>query len=105
MPIFGTLYEISSLFMEIYTMDTLGKRIKARREQLHMTQNDLANAIGLDSASKRTAISRLELNDRRVYSDILPTYAAALQTNVYYLLGMTDIADATDADILRILEQ
>lgn len=84
-------------------MDTLGKRIKQRREALHMTQDELADAIGLDSASKRTAISRLELNDRRVYSDSLPTYAAALQTNVYFLLGLSDNADMTDEEVIAML--
>lgn len=84
-------------------MDTLGKRIKQRREQIHMTQDELADAIGLDSASKRTAISRLELKGRTVHSDSLPTYAAALQTNIYYLLGMTDNADMTDEEILTTI--
>ena len=102
-PFFGGLALFIQFFTESNDMDTLGQRIKQRREALHMTQDELTDAIGLDSASKRTAISRLENNDRQVYSDSLATYAAALQTNVYFLLGLTDNAETTDEEVIAML--
>lgn len=63
-------------------LDTLGKVIRQRREQLNLTQEDLAHISGFD----RTYISLLERGKRNLSVLNLQVIARALQTKTSELL-------------------
>ena len=59
------------------------KRISLRREELHISQRQLAEMLGY---STRTYISRVELGNLPLAKERLPKWADALKTSVAYLL-------------------
>lgn len=59
------------------------KRISLRREELHISQRQLAEMLGY---STRTYISRVELGSLPLAKERLPKWADALKTSVAYLL-------------------
>ena len=59
------------------------KRISLRREELHISQRQLAEMLGY---STRTYISRVELGTLPLAKERLPKWADALKTSVAYLL-------------------
>lgn len=62
------------------------ERLRARREELGMTQSDLARKIGLTSQ----AVSAYENGVRRADGDIIAALADALDCSADYLLGRTE---------------
>lgn len=61
----------------------LGNKVKLRREQLGMSQEDLAFKMGYKS---RTSINKIE-NGRPVSQKIIVRLAEVLQVSVHYLMG------------------
>lgn len=59
------------------------KRIYLRREELHISQRQLAEMLGY---STRTYVSRVELGTLPLAKERLPKWADALKTSVAYLL-------------------
>lgn len=80
----------------------IGERIRIRRMQLGLSQGDLAAAVGYTSANKRSIVFQVEAGRNDVPATLLPAYAKALNTSIYYLLGMTDQSDWTDDHLLLI---
>lgn len=78
-------------------------RLKKRRLKVNMTMDDLAEQVGYTSASRRGIIYQIEAGKTEISLSRIPSYASALRTNVYYLLGMTDIDDLTDEEILALV--
>lgn len=68
-------------------MKTLGEKIREQREFLRMTQDELAEKVGLSS----NTIINYEKNKRVPMSDSLSLIARALKTKVSYLLGEDDV--------------
>lgn len=68
----------------------IGKRIKLLREELGLSQEELAKLIGYTSASSRSTINKVELGINDVAQSKLSKYAMALNTTVEYLIGITD---------------
>lgn len=68
----------------------IGRRIRGLREQLGMSQEQLANLIGYKSASSRSTINKVELGINDITQSKLPKYAAALHTTIEYLLGIDE---------------
>ncbi len=64
--------------MDIYN------RIRFRREQLGMSQEELAKKIGYKD---RTAVSRLEAGKRQIKQSMIQQLADALHTTPSYLMG------------------
>lgn len=65
----------------------IGNRIKARREELGMSQGDLAKKMGVS----RQAISKAESHDGNITTDKAERFAKALDISVAFLLyGETD---------------
>jgi transcriptional regulator with XRE-family HTH domain len=62
----------------------VGERIKARREQLNMTQDELAKKVGYTS---RSSVAKVEANANGMVQSKLILFANALQTTPAYLLG------------------
>lgn len=65
----------------------IGTRIKAAREERGLSQVDLAQALGFQSA---TAISLIESGDRKVTAGLLESLSDILHRNINYFLGQED---------------
>lgn len=64
----------------------IGQRIRARREELNMTQDELAKKLGYKS---RSSVNKIETS-REVSMKMIGMYAKALDTDVPYLMGWKD---------------
>lgn len=62
----------------------LYKRIKARREELNMSQEELAKLIGYKS---RSSINKIEIGENDIPQSKIKAFADALQTTPAYLMG------------------
>ena len=72
--------------MENYDSKILGERIKSRRKELRMSQEELGNRIGFTKSS----ISRIEHGDRTVSFENINKIATVLEVDQKWLLGWTD---------------
>lgn len=64
----------------------MGKRIRARREQIGMTQDELAARMGFRG---KASISRIESGENEVKTSMIPALADILETDVAHLMGWT----------------
>ena len=64
--------------------NNLANRIKNKRKELEMTQQDLANKLGISLMT----VLRWEKNERTPNTSMLPKLAEALNTSVEYLIGV-----------------
>lgn len=65
----------------------LNKRIKARREELGMSQEELAKKLGYKS---RSTINKIELGKNDITQHKIVAFAKVLQTTPAYLMGWVD---------------
>lgn len=65
-------------------MSTTGERIKNRRLELNMTQEELAEKAGYTS---RSTIAKLESEDRNLSQPKIKALADALKTTPGYIMG------------------
>lgn len=65
-------------------MTTIGERIKKRREELNMTQAELARILGYKS---RTSVYKMELGERGLPQKKIQQTAEALHTTPEYIMG------------------
>jgi transcriptional regulator with XRE-family HTH domain len=72
--------------MENYDSKILGERIKSRRKELRMSQEELGSRIGFTKSS----ISRIEHGDRAVSFENINKIASVLEVDQKWLLGWTD---------------
>lgn len=86
----------------------IGERIKARREYLNITQEELAHKVGYKS---RTSINKIELGLTRVSETTLVAISKALETTPSDLLGWDDglrnfdELDELEKDVVRALRE
>lgn len=66
--------------------ENIGQRIKKLREQTGMSQQDLADKLGV----LRPTISQMENGDRKVVAEELIKLSEILNTSVHYLIGLVD---------------
>lgn len=64
-----------------------GMRIKARREELGMTQDELAKKLGYKS---RSSINKIELGERKLTQSKIVDIAKALDVSPLYILGLEE---------------
>ena len=64
--------------------ETIGRRIRLRRDQLDMTQEELAQRLGYKS---KTSINKIELGKQEITQSKIPEFAAALGITVGQLMG------------------
>ena len=64
----------------------IGQKIRIRREELGMTQEELSKKLGYAS---RSSVNKVE-NSREISMKKLDAYADALETTVSYLMGWTE---------------
>lgn len=82
----------------------IGERIRIRREELGMSQEELAKAIGYKS---RSSINKIEIDGRGLPQGKVVAIAKALHVTPAYLMGWEE-ADSTaknDAEADWILDQ
>lgn len=65
----------------------IGARIKRRREELNMSQAELARKVGYTS---RSTITRIEREGNGISQDKIMAIAKALKTTPSYLMGWED---------------
>lgn len=66
---------------------TIGERIKLRREELGITQEELAQKLGYKS---RSSINKIELGGNELTQRKIKAIALALKTTPAYIMGWTD---------------
>ena len=66
---------------------TIGQRIKQRREELQMSQEELAHKAGYKS---RSSINKIELDIQQLTQRKIKAIADALNTTANYILGIDD---------------
>lgn len=71
-------------------MPDIGKRIKKRREELGMTQEELAFKLNYKS---KTTIAKIENGTNDIVQSKVVEFAKALQTSPAYLMGWIDLAN------------
>lgn len=64
-----------------------GERVKRLRKKKKLSQTELANILNFTSY---TSISKIENNERKIPGDLYVPLANALNTNVLYLMGVSD---------------
>lgn len=67
----------------VYNM-TIGQRIKQRREELNITQDELAKRLGYKS---RSSINKIELDIYNLKQSKIKAIADALQTTPGFIMG------------------
>lgn len=68
----------------------IGERIKARREELGMTQQQLADRLGYKS---KASINKIEVGKNGIAQKKIVDFANALQTSIEYLMEMDNDSD------------
>lgn len=79
-------------FWEDYDM-TIGQRIKVRREELNMSQEELAKRIGYKS---RSSINKIELDLYSLQQSKIKAIADALDTTPSYIMGWDEEASRNE---------
>ena len=72
------------------TNKEIGKRIRKRRLEIGMTQQELTEKMGFKS---RSSINKIEIGGRRINPERLEDFAKALNTSVEYLMGLDEKVD------------
>ena len=67
--------------------NTVGERIKAKRQELGYSQDELARKMGYKS---RSTINKIELGINDITQSKIIEFAKALETSVSYLMGWTN---------------
>lgn len=66
---------------------SIGQRIKSRREEFGMSQEDLAHRIGYKSKS---SINKIELDIQQLRQSKIKQIADALETTTDYIMGWSE---------------
>ena len=77
---------------------TLGEKVKARREQIGMTQEELARKMGYKSKS---SITKIEKGERDLPQSKIKQIADCLGTSPSYLMGWQREEPRIDMDMLH----
>lgn len=85
-------------------MSNIGERIKKRRKELGMTQEDLSNKLGYKS---KTTIAKIENGTNDIMQNRVIDFAKALHTTPAYLMGYSDLNEPNDisAKLQELIDQ
>ena len=75
-----------------------GQRVKSRREQLHLTQEQLASLLGYQS---KTSINKIEIGRNGIPQSKMRDFAKVLQTDISYLMGDYEIDEPDDMTVMK----
>lgn len=68
-------------------MSTIGSRIRVRREEMGLSQDELARRLGYKS---RSSINKIELDQRNLTQSKIKAIADALETTPAYVMGWNE---------------
>lgn len=77
---------------------TIGQRIKQRREELCMSQDELAKKIGYKS---RSSINKIELDLYNLKQSKIKAIADALETTPSYIMGWDEEDEKADFELIQ----
>lgn len=82
-------------------MKNIGFRIKTRREQLNMSQDELAKRLGYKS---RSSINKIEMGHQNLRQSKIKAIADVLETTPAYIMGWdgSDKPDNSRSTVLKI---
>lgn len=83
-------------------MSTIGNRIRKRREELGLSQDELGKRIGYKS---RSSINKIELGHRNLTQSKIKAIADALETTPSYIMGWEENNPQLNALIEEILKK
>lgn len=83
-------------------MSTIGDRIRKRREELGLSQDELGKRIGYKS---RSSINKIELGWRNLTQARIKAIADALETTPSYIMGWEETNPQLNALIEEILQK
>ena len=83
-------------------METVGERIKKRREDLGLSQMQLAIKMGYNN---RSAISRAETSGDDIGANRVKKFAEALNCTPAYLMGWKDVDFVVEDDDLEFFTE
>lgn len=72
-------------------MSSIGERIKEARENLGLSQPELAERLGMEPKKGRSTINNWELGANKVKDDALKALSERLNVSADYLLGLSDV--------------
>lgn len=76
---------------------TVGERIKKRREELELSQGDLAEILGVS----RQAVSKAELHNANITTEKVQRFAKALNCSEAYLMGYSDFLSEEEEETIN----
>jgi len=79
-------------------MLAMGRRVKAQREAIGLSQHDLAVKLGY---ANKSSISYIESGDREIPQSKMPAFAAALNTTIEYLMGWENVPRSRNETFTR----
>ena len=82
-------------------MATIGSRIRSRREELGLSQDELSQRLGYKS---RSSINKIELNQRNLTQSKIKAIADALETTPSYIMGWNESEQKNDVDKLKLFD-
>lgn len=83
----------------------IGQRIKKRREEIDLSQEELAKKLGYKS---RSSINKIEKDGQGIPQSKIKAFASALNTTPSYIMGweeMNDVMEDFDSHVANIIEQ
>lgn len=82
-------------------MVTIGNRIRNRREELGLSQDELAKRLGYKS---RSSINKIELDQRNLTQSKIKSLADALETTPAYIMGWNEENRYSSVEEPRIIQ-
>lgn len=79
-------------------MSTIGSRIRNRREELGLSQDELGKRLGYKS---RSSINKIELDQRNLTQSKIKAIADALETTPAYIMGWDEPDQKLDEENLK----
>lgn len=82
-------------------MSTIGSRIRNRREELGLSQDELGKRLGYKSPS---SINKIELDQRNLTQSKIKAIAEALETTPAYIMGWDEPDQKLDKENLKFFD-
>ena len=82
-------------------MSTIGSRIRNRREELGLSQDELGRRLGYKS---RSSINKIELDQRNLTQSKIKAIADALDTTPSYIMGWDEPEQQFDTEKLKFFD-
>lgn len=82
-------------------MSTIGSRIRNRREELGLSQDELGKRLGYKSSS---SINKIELDQRNLTQSKIKAIAEALETTPAYIMGWDEPDQKLDKENLKFFD-